>query len=123
MLLEPYACTCFQLLQNHLQVEHVYMRQYDQWQMAPILLLAIPLAFCSGAAAQAGRPRTRVVRSGSELIEAIKDGVMHIVVGAHIDLTDTPGELNLPSKGYDFDRPLVYLNGTQSIRVRSLQIT
>lgn len=78
------------------------------------------VATAQGTAASGARPKTRVVRTADEFMAAFRDGVLHIVVGAHIDLTGMEASLDIEFKGYDFDKPLIKLNGTASVRVRTL---
>lgn len=96
-------------------------------QLARSLILNLVAIICGasdvtraqGEAAAGGRPETRTVRTADDFVAAFQDGVLHIVVAAHLDLTAVPTILAIESKGYDFDRPLVRLNGTRSVRVRS----
>lgn len=76
------------------------------------------VARAQGTASSGARPRTRVVSTADEFLAAFREGVLHIVVGAHIDLTGKEGRLDIEFKGYDFDKPLIKLNGTESVRVR-----
>lgn len=99
-------------------------------QLARSLILTLLAIICGasdvtrsqGAAAAGGRPGTRTVRTADDFVAAFQDGVLHIVVAAHLDLTAVPTTLAIESKGYDFDRPLVRLNGTRSVRVRCPEV-
>lgn len=80
---------------------------------------------CSAQVPAAGPPaeqsssagRTRLVSTAQGFLDAFKEGVLHIVLAAHIDLSDVDGDLIIESKGYDFDKPIIELNGTASVRV------
>eukprot|EP00892_Ulva_mutabilis_P009361 jgi/Ulvmu1/6798/UM309_0002.1 len=92
-----------------------------------LLLLAIPTFRTPGAVAQVpvAAPAavetteavlSRAVATAEEFLEAFQQGVVHVVVTAHLNLTGVQGDLVIEDKGYDFDRPTVKLNGTSSVR-------
>ena len=81
-------------------------------------LLAFYALLCQPAATQGINADLAIVRSARDLRDALDDGVRHIEIQAHLDLTDERLTV-IDDRPYDTD-PLYYLDiTTRSIRVCS----